>query len=97
MKELELEDRQYEVDKELGDLSTAGQLTKTEEERFEELCELKIKIVEERHEVVMQTEDERRRCVWCGGGCVLSTIHYFVSNDCLAFNWVLFVFTFTYT
>lgn len=63
-----MEDRQYEVDKELGDLSTAGQLTKTEEERFEELCELKIKIVEERHEVVMQTEDERRRCVWGGMG-----------------------------
>ena len=61
MKELELEDRQYEVDKELGDLSTAGQLTKAELKRLEELCELKVKIVEERNEIVMQTEDERMR------------------------------------
>ena len=61
MKELELEDRQYEVDKELGDLSTVGQLTKAEMRRFDELCELKVKIVEERNEIVMQTEDERMR------------------------------------
>ena len=61
MKELELEDRQYEVDKELGDLSTIGQLTKAEMKRFDELCELKVKIVEERNEIVMQTEDERMR------------------------------------
>ena len=29
--------------------------------RFEELCEQKIKIVEERNEIVMQTEEERKR------------------------------------
>lgn len=66
MKELELEDQQYEVDKELGDLSTAGQLTKAELKRFEELCATKVRIVEERNEIVMQTEDERIRfeCVF---------------------------------
>ena len=75
MKELELEDRQYEVDKELGELSSVppNHLTKAELERFEELCEAKVKIVEERNDVVMQTEDERQRCVcvcvcvWVGG------------------------------
>ncbi len=66
MKELELEDRQYDIDRELADLSTAGNLTKTELDRFEALCELKVKIVEERNEIVMQTEDERMRCVECG-------------------------------
>ncbi len=29
--------------------------------RFEELCELKVKVVEERNEIVMQTEEERIR------------------------------------
>ncbi len=74
MKELELEDRQYEVDKELGDLSTAGQLTKIEEDRLLELCDLKVKIVEERNEIVMQTEDERKRCV-CAC-CILCSYNY---------------------
>lgn len=63
MKELELEDRQYEVDKELNELSSIPdyELTDEERRRFEELCEQKIKIVEERNDLVMQTEEERKR------------------------------------
>ena len=38
------------------------ELTDEERRRFEELCEQKIKIVEERNDVVMQAEDERIRC-----------------------------------
>ena len=36
-------------------------MTKDERKRFEELCELKLKVVEERNEIVMQTEEERVR------------------------------------
>ena len=36
-------------------------MTKQEQERFEELCEMKLKVVEERNEIVMQTEEERVR------------------------------------
>ena len=75
MKELELEDRQYDVDKELGDLTSVphGHLTKAELGRFEELCEAKVKIVEERNEIVMQTEDERQRCV-CLLACMCACV-----------------------
>lgn len=105
MKELELEDRQYEIDKKLSALSnvpgtykyiytqgkwgvqfrvfkdssgkwggggnlvllltclcTAGyKLDQEEQAQFDDLCDQKIKIVEERHELVMQTEEERIR------------------------------------
>ena len=37
------------------------EMTKAEQKRFEELCELKLKVVEERNEIVMQTEEERVR------------------------------------
>ena len=37
------------------------EMTKEEQKRFEELCELKLKVVEERNEIVMQTEEERVR------------------------------------
>ena len=66
IKELELEDRQYDVDKELNDLGSAtAKLTQQEMARFDELCELKIKIVEERNEIVIQTEEERQRYCHC--------------------------------
>ena len=49
--------------------------THTEEEqtakqvaRFNELCEMKLKIVEERNELVMQTEEDRTRYRKGGGG-----------------------------
>ena len=38
-----------------------NEMTKAEQKRFEELCELKLKVVEERNEIVMQTEEERVR------------------------------------
>ena len=37
------------------------EMSKAEQKRFEELCELKLKVVEERNEIVMQTEEERVR------------------------------------
>lgn len=40
---------------------TDHQMSKVERKRFEELCELKLKVVEERNEIVMQTEEERVR------------------------------------
>ena len=40
---------------------TDHEMTKDEQKRFEELCELKLKVVEERNEIVMQTEEERVR------------------------------------
>jgi hypothetical protein len=36
-------------------------MSKMQHKRFEELCELKLKVVEERNEIVMQTEEERVR------------------------------------
>ena len=41
--------------------TTDYELTDEERRRFEELCEQKIKIVEERNDLVMQTEEERKR------------------------------------
>ena len=40
---------------------TDHQMSKLQHKRFEELCELKLKVVEERNEIVMQTEEERVR------------------------------------
>lgn len=43
-------------------LCTAGyKLDQEEQAQFDDLCDQKIKIVEERHELVMQTEEERIR------------------------------------
>ena len=36
-------------------------MSKLQHKRFEELCELKLKVVEERNEIVIQTEEERVR------------------------------------
>ena len=36
-------------------------MSKQDHKRFEELCELKLKVVEERNEIVMQIEEERVR------------------------------------
>jgi hypothetical protein len=62
-KELELEDRQYEVDKELNELFTIPEEKQTavEKERFEELFQAKIALVEERDELVIQIDEERKR------------------------------------
>ena len=39
----------------------ARDMTREDHRRFEELCEMKLKVVEERNEIVMQTEEERVR------------------------------------
>ena len=36
-------------------------MTRQDQRRFEELCELKLKVVEERNEIVIQIEEERVR------------------------------------
>ena len=43
------------------DTLTDNQMTRQQQKRFEELCDLKLKVVEERNEIVMQTEEERVR------------------------------------
>ena len=80
MKELGLEDRQYEIEKELNELlqiscklclwepelsspiiffELADEQTSEERERFEFLCEEKVKVVLERNEIVDLLEEER--------------------------------------
>ena len=43
------------------DILTDKQMTKQQQKRFEELCDLKLKVMEENNEIMMQTEEERVR------------------------------------
>jgi hypothetical protein len=63
VKELELEDRQYEIDKELNELFAIPEERQTEYQidRFEDLFQQKLALVEERDELVIQIDEERKR------------------------------------